>query len=389
MAAVRLAIVETAPFGGLLHYAVQLGDALAGRGHAVELLVPRDHELAGRATRADVRAVLAAPVRRGARATGPAVLRRGAVALRLTRAWLRVIAELARRRRDVAIVNVDIDLSLVAGAALVLTALPRGPRVVVVAHSVRPLNRWGGEEHHVRSPVLRMLLGTVYRRCACVLVHGERSREEFAAAWPGARAAVIPHGDEDLFLEARLPAEGREPRALFFGVWRKVKGLPVLMAAFDRLAERRPEARLTLAGSPSPSDLDPEPIRRWAAGHGERVELREGYVELEEVPGLFGRARCLVAPYETAYQSGVVHLALTFGRAVVASDVGDLPDAVGGDAGLVVPAGDPAALADALEAVLFDAPRAAAMGAAARARAREHASWATVAERVEAALDAS
>lgn len=42
----RIAIIEPLPFGGLLHYAVQLADALAERGNAVDLLVARDHELA-------------------------------------------------------------------------------------------------------------------------------------------------------------------------------------------------------------------------------------------------------------------------------------------------------------------------------------------------------
>lgn len=382
-------IVETAPYGGLLHYAVQLGDGLAGRGHAVDLLVSAGNELEGRPGQARMRAVLTPSVRARGAGGGHPVIRRTGVAVRLTRAWGRIFAEVARGRHDVVIVNVDIDLSLVAAAVLVLAHLPRGPRVAVVAHSVRPLNRWGGDEHHVRSPLLRRLLSRLYRRADCVLVHGERSRAEFTQVWPGARLAVIPHGDEDLFLAADLPAEAAEPRALFFGVWRKVKGLPVLMDAFDRLAARRPSARLTLAGSPSPLDLDPEPIRRWAAEHGERVELRDDYIELDEVPELFGRARCVVTPYETAYQSGVVHLALTFGRAVVASDVGDLPDAIGDDAGVIVPVGDAAALADALEKVLFDPERAAAMGAAAKRRARDHASWNETAERVEAALGLS
>ena len=40
--------------------------------------------------------------------------------------------------------------------------------------------------------------------------------------------------------------DAEEPRALFFGVWRKVKGLPVLMDAFDLLVAKQPE----LSGEP-------------------------------------------------------------------------------------------------------------------------------------------
>ena len=382
----RLAIVETAPYGGLLHYAAQLGDAVAERGHSVDLLTARENELVDRAGAARMRAVLTPSVRTRGAEGGPAVVRRARVAWRLVRAWSRVLREARRERYEVVVIDVDIDLSLVAAFSLALSYLPGGPRVVVIAHSVRPLNRWGGESHYVASPLLRGLLTRLYRRAASVVVHGERSRAAFAEAWPGAaRIVVIPHGDEELFLSGEPIGEAAEPRALFFGVWRKVKGLPVLMEAFDQLVARRPEARLTVAGAPSPADLDPAPIQAWAAGHGERVDLRAGYVELDDVPALMAAARCVVVPYETAFQSGVVHVALTFGRALVASDVGDLPEGVG-DAGLLVPPGDPAALADALERVLFEPGLATRLGEAARARSGEHASWAQVAEQFEAAL---
>ena len=42
----RIAVVEPTSQGGLLHYAFQLADALAERGHAVDLLVPAGNELA-------------------------------------------------------------------------------------------------------------------------------------------------------------------------------------------------------------------------------------------------------------------------------------------------------------------------------------------------------
>jgi glycosyltransferase involved in cell wall biosynthesis len=384
---VRLAIVETAPFGGLLHYTAQLGDALAGRGHEVDLLVPRDNELLERRAQgeqATMRAVLTPPTTSRMAAGGPALVRRARVAWRLVRAWSRVLRE--ARRYEVVVVDVDIDLSLVAAFTLALAYLPGGPRVVVIAHSVRPLNRWGGESHYVSSPLLRGLLTRVYRRAQSVVVHGERSRQAFEEAWPGsARVVVIAHGDEELFLSGEPPADATEPRALFFGVWRKVKGLPVLMEAFDLLAARRSEARLTIAGAPVPADLDPAPIEAWAARHPDAVELRPGYIELEDVPELFGAARVVVVPYETAFQSGVVHVALTFGRALVATDVGDLPEGVG-DAGLLVAPSDPQALAAAIERVLFEPGLAERLGEAARARAGEHASWAQVAEQFEPAL---
>ena len=99
---------------------------------------------------------------------------------------------------------------------------------------------------------------------------------------------------------------------------------------------------------------------------------------------LFQQARVVAAPYRYANASGVVELARTFARPVVASAVGDLPAVVeDGVTGLVVPTGDVPATAAALVRLLDDAAEAERMGEAGRASSDERASWATVAERVE------
>jgi glycosyltransferase involved in cell wall biosynthesis len=78
--------------------------------------------------------------------------------------------------------------------------------------------------------------------------------------------------------------------------------------------------------------------------------------------------------------------AMAFGRPVVATAAGGIPEAVeDGTTGRVVPVRDPAALADALVAVLTDPERAKAMGAAGRRRFEERF---TVDHMVEATLSA-
>ena len=107
---------------------------------------------------------------------------------------------------------------------------------------------------------------------------------------------------------------------------------------------------------------------------------------VEQVAPLFGSARVAVLPYLAGYQSGVAHLAMTMGRPVVATTVGDLPSVVAdGVTGATVPSGDPAALADAIEPLL-DAALAERLGAAGRERVLEQSGWPVVAERVEQAF---
>jgi glycosyltransferase involved in cell wall biosynthesis len=64
--------------------------------------------------------------------------------------------------------------------------------------------------------------------------------------------------------------------------------------------------------------------------------------------------------------------------AVVSSDGGALPEVVG-DAGVLVPAGDPEALAAAASRLLAEPERAEQLGRAALARIRSEFSWHTVA----------
>jgi glycosyltransferase involved in cell wall biosynthesis len=382
----RLALVESAPRGGLLHYAAQLAAALGERGHDVQLITARGHELPGPLEHATVRAVLPAAI---STPTEPPTglryqLRRAGILARLLRASLRTFREAMRGSYDFVVLVDDLSVTPAALGALALTLPRRGPLIAAVCHEPRPRSRRPGRDLYVGGTLARVLT-RVYPRLDVVFVHGERSRREFEQAWPPAHASVIPHGDERLVASEPGPMPDEE-RILFFGEWRRAKGLHELMSAFDELVEHRSGARLTIAGTPTP-DVDPNTVRAWARAHGERVTVIDHYVPLEDVPDLFSAARVVAAPYLAGSQSGVVHLAMTMGRPVVATDVGELPEAVvDGETGRIVPAADGAALARALEEVLRDPSLAARWGEAGRRRVIEEFGWERVAERVEARL---
>jgi glycosyltransferase involved in cell wall biosynthesis len=382
-----IAVIEPDPRGGLLHYATQLADALAERGNQVTLVVARENELSRRTGPARRLEVLAPdpPPAPDEPSRVQVLARRARTAARIASTWWRILREVRRGGYDVVLLGGSIDLTLTATAGLLFVLAKGRTPVAHVCHNVRPFNRWGGDELYIEGGPTIALLRRLYPRFELVFLHGERSRAEFSQTWPEVALAVIPHGDEGLFVD-EPPPPAPEPRVLFFGNWSKVKGLGVLMQAFDLLAERRPDARLTIAGPPA-EEAEAAAVLAWASGRTERVELMPGYVPVEDVPGLFARARVVVLPYLTVYQSGVVHLAMTMRRAVVVTDVGELASAVAdGESGLVVPARDPAALADALHRVLSDPMLAERMGAEGRRRVQERSSWTIVAERVEAEL---
>jgi glycosyltransferase involved in cell wall biosynthesis len=241
-----------------------------------------------------------------------------------------------------------------------LRRLP-SPRVFT-AHNARP-----------RDPRHVAARRDLFRLVDRIVVHsrGARGRAVELGA-PPERVVVIPHGVWEPDAEPR-PPEGRT--LLFFGLIRPYKGLDVLVRALPEV----PDARLVVAGDPFGS-LDA--LRRLADGLGVdgRIEWRTEFVPEAEVPALFRSATAVVLPYHRGAEidsSGVMALALGYGRPLVVSDVGALGEVVADfAAGRVVPPDDVSALARACVEVLDD-PAAAFSGTQAARRAL---SWDSVAE---------
>lgn len=223
------------------------------------------------------------------------------------------------------------------------------------------------------------------RRAAAVVVHGEALRADFLAQ-PGdlcRDVTAIPHGCYTVLRHWARPEIQETPRTvLFFGRIHEYKGLDLLLAAARRSALRVPDLRILIAGDGA--DLDG---RHRDLARDPRIELRRGYLTNDEVARAFQEASIVVLPYLEGSQSGVVRIAYVFGKPVIVTRVGSIPESVReGVTGLVVPPRDEAALADAMAALLLDDDRRRAMGREALATAEGPMGWGPVAERTEAIL---
>ncbi len=152
-----------------------------------------------------------------------------------------------------------------------------------------------------------------------------------------------------------------------------------LLAAVPRLRRRHPGIRVVVAGrGPKDGELR-ELARRLRLGRSVRFA---GFVPDAELAALVAAADCAVVP--SLYEPfGLVALeAAAAGTPVVASDVGGLREVVEhGLTGLRFPAGDPAALADAIGELVADEVLARRLARRARVvLLRDHA-WSGVAER--------
>ena len=93
----------------------------------------------------------------------------------------------------------------------------------------------------------------------------------------------------------------------------------------------------------------------------------------------------MVLPYIEASQSGIVSLAYTFGKPVVVTNVGSIPEVVDdGQTGIIVPPENAEALAKALVELLNDDEKRERMGQNALFKAKTMLSWETIAEQTAA-----
>jgi glycosyltransferase involved in cell wall biosynthesis len=277
------------------------------------------------------------------RVRDPAELR----AVRELRRWVRALNPDVVHFQD-GVVN-DVRLLLVAGV-----------RPKHYAYTVHDATPHPGERRNLHQRLGRSAL---LHGAGLIFVHSERVGEALAAQSSRLPPIeLVPHGI-DVAEPAPLPDR---PALLFFGRITPYKGVDVLLDALPQIWRRVPEVTLTIAGAGRLED--------HATLRDPRVFVRNEHVRDDEVSALFAAATCCVLPYREASQSGVGSQARAYGRPIVATRVGGLPELVGTDAGRLVPPGDVVALAEAVIDVLTTPGLAESMSRASAAWVRE-AAW--------------
>ena len=175
---------------------------------------------------------------------------------------------------------------------------------------------------------------------------------------PADTVHVMPYvliGDVDATSETIVQ---EEPIILFFGrIW-PYKGLEYLIKAEPLITSKVPNARIVIAGTGE----DFERYRRMMVNPDHFIVYND-YVSDEDRALLFQRASVVVLPYIEASQSHITSLSYRFGKPVVASRVGGLPEMVDdGKTGYLVPPRDVTALSDAVVRLMQNAEMRKAFG---------------------------
>jgi alpha-maltose-1-phosphate synthase len=291
-----------------------------------------------------------------------------------------------------------------AGMAGHLASLLHGVPHVLTAHSLEPLRPWKAEQLGGGYRISSWVEQTAVNAADAVIAVSSGMREDVLRVYPTVdpnRVHVVRNGiDTDVWYPAEAlessPGEsvltdigvdrGR-PIVAFVGRITRQKGVAHLLAAahdFD------PDVQLVLcAGAPD----TPEIAAEVSAGVAELSDSRTGVFWVREmlpigkIREILSAAKVFVCP--SVYEPlGIVNLeAMACGTAVVASDVGGIPEVVDdGVTGSLVRydaddrAGYQAGIAKAVNALIADPDRAERYGRAGRQRCIAEFSWAQIAQ---------
>lgn len=288
------------------------------------------------------------------------------------------------------------------GLAGHLAALLHGVPHVLTAHSLEPMRPWKAEQLAGGYRVSSWVERTAVEGADAVIAVSSGMRRDVLATYPALdpeRVHVVRNGiDTDVWYPAGAPQSGRSvltdlgvdptrPIVAFVGRITRQKGVAHLVAAAHHFA---PDVQLVLcAGAPDTEEIAAEvggAVRELAAVRSGVFWVQE-MLPTAKIREILSASIVFVCP--SVYEPlGIVNLeAMACSTAVVASDVGGIPEViVDGETGVLVhydPAGTDAfemELAEAVNALVADPERARRYGDAGRQRCIDEFSWAHIAE---------
>jgi glycosyltransferase involved in cell wall biosynthesis len=228
-----------------------------------------------------------------------------------------------------------------------------GYKCVLTVHDVLP-HKWILPESMRRAEMLslRLLYMSAFR---LVVLHSGAATilDKSFHVSPG-KIVVIPHGTFSVGVNELEAPDTPEVTGLLFGTLRENKGILLAIAATQVLRSEGAAFRLRICGR----------VSKWEQGYWAKckaqiavrpdgIEVREGFIPSQDLKAELRRAHFLLLPYtDFSSQSGVAALALSNGRAIVATRSGGLTDLVTPQTGIEITEPTVESVVSALQAAL-------------------------------------
>ncbi len=281
-------------------------------------------------------------------------------------------------------VHVQFFRSIALELPLYLLMRPFLRRLVCTVHNALPheTRRWH-----------RAVYGYWYRRLDRLHVLSRHTGEQLVSEFGVSRDRIVfaPHGNYANFRRDHPSAERARVRkdlsvseeaclVLYFGLIRPYKGVDRLIEAAAQLQSSH--VRLLAAGGCTPEIEHALRQRMKSLGLQEqRMVLQVGHLSEQRMSDLIGAADVVVFPYHHIYQSGALLLAMTFGKAIIASDLAGFREYVQpGRTGLLCDTANPVAFARTMDTLANNSDLRMQLAEAAGVEAATTYSWQRVAD---------
>ncbi len=229
---------------------------------------------------------------------------------------------------------------------------------IVVLHTVPSL------------PTVRQsaVLEAVCDLAARVVVMSRSAQDRLLSGYlvDAARVVLIPHGATPPVgtADRTFDVAGSGAELLTWGLLGPGKGIEHMISAMALLGDLRPKCHYTVSGVTHPNVFarsghryrDSLIRRAWSNGVSPWVRFDESYRTVPTLMRRVAAATIVVLPYDSRDQvtSGVLVDAIAAGRPVVATAFPHAVELLSDGAGIVVPHGNPVALASAVRVLLID-----------------------------------
>lgn len=245
----------------------------------------------------------------------------------------------------------------------------KNKNVVLTLHDVN--------EHKGEQSLINILTNKLHIKLARhIFVHGEKLRNILISrGYPEKAISVIKHGDYSFFTKYKKDIY-EDGSILFFGRIVDYKGIQYLIEAVPQIKKQIPNVNVIIAGSGNFTKYNS------LIQTPENFEIINEFIPDELVAELFERASVIVLPYIEGSQTGIIPIAYSFKKPVIATNVGSITEVVeDGMTGFIVPPGDSGTLADAIIKILMEDDLRKQMGENAYRKMKEELSWDKIAEK--------
>ncbi|MCZ6703779.1 MAG: glycosyltransferase family 4 protein [Ignavibacteria bacterium] len=256
-------------------------------------------------------------------------------------------------------------------------------------HDVTPLNK------RKLDHLFNLL---VYKKADILFVHSNTNKRTLAQQikLDEEKIKVVPHGDFDTYIPDRIVTKSAARKffslsqeqnvILFFGAIKEYKGLDILLNSLSFSSTKINNLTLIIAGWVDDRKLESKCTNIISKLPKEiKVIYHAEFIPSAEVAKYFIACDVVVLPYRRISHSGVLHLAYSFGKPVIATNVGDFKETIEeGKSGFVLSSNSQENLSEKIIQAFSDRLKLEEMGKYARHLSETKYSWKNSAELLKA-----